>query len=143
MDGKISLKGLRKLIRDFFRTHPMVKTFHWGDLDSFTATPDKRYKAVNVEFINAPVGSKVTTYNLNIVIADLMYMSRPNTEHDAVSDCLEIAQDFTGFMNASEYTFRPGIAQPFREGDGDIQAGIVLSVAIDSLTGANECLIPE
>lgn len=139
----ISLNRVRKDIEGFFNSHPQVQHYSYGTIDDYIAMTEKEYYAVNVEFINANVSGKYLVYQFNITIADLMDVSCPETEYNAVSSCILIGQDFLAWLTKMEYTFSGGNFQPFREDTPDITAGVVLGFSIQVPLGLNGCAIPE
>lgn len=138
-----NLKSIRKAFKKFFKEHAEVRSYHYGDLPSYTAITDKRYKSVNIEFQNASFPVSTTRLNFNLVVADRMDLGRPETEHDAVADCLQIALDFTAFLYDNTLSYAASNAQPFRQDGGDITAGVVMAFYINIQRNANSCIIPK
>jgi len=137
-----SLNKIRKDIGDFFNSHYQVHSYFYGSIDDYVAKSDKEYFSVNVEFNSANVSGKYINYQFSITVADLMDLNYPESEHDGVSDCVLIANDFLAYLTSVDYTYTSANMQPFREDMPDITAGIVLGLTLQLPLSSNECAIP-
>jgi len=137
------LIDLKNKFQSFWDAHSMVLHQFYGAIEEYIVIPDKNYFSVNTEFTGSSVSGKSITHSFRVSIADKMSLDYPETEHEAVSNCIEIAQDFLAFMNKEDITYSGANMQPFREDMGDICAGVVLAVNIILPMGLNECAIPN
>jgi hypothetical protein len=138
-----SLNKIRFDIKSFFESHPQVRSYFYGTVDDYVAVSNKEYFSVNVEFNSATVNGKYINYQFSISIADLMDANYPDSEHDAVSDCLLIGGDLLAYLTSVDYTYTSANMQPFRQDMGDITAGVVLGLTLQLALGSNECSIPQ
>lgn len=137
-----TLSSLRKAFKDFFNNHRQVRSYYYGDLDTYVSISDKEYFSVNIEYISSSVNGKYLYYQFNTTIADLMSMDYPESEHTAVNDCILIARDFLAYLTSIEVTYSSANIQPFREDTSDITAGVVVALSIQVPLGSNECATP-
>jgi len=139
----MTLTQLKNLFTDFFKRHKQVNHCFYGDLADYVAIPDKVYYSVNIQYNNSNVSGKYINHNYTITISDLMNLNYPETEHSAISNCMEIAKDFIAYLTYDDdiSSVNPSI-QPFREATGDITAGVVLGINVQLFMSLNECAIP-
>ncbi|WPQ65507.1 hypothetical protein SIO70_11675 [Chitinophaga sancti] len=139
----MTLTQLKNLFTDFFKRHKQVNHCFYGDLADYVAIPDKLYYSVNIQYNNSNVSGKYINHNYTITISDLMNLNYPETEHSAISNCMEIAKDFIAYLTYNDdiSSVNPSI-QPFRESTGDICAGVVLGINVQLFISLNECAIP-
>lgn len=138
-----SLNKIRSDIKAFFDSHVQVKSYFYGSIDDYVPISDKDYFSVNTEFVSANVSGKYINYQFSITICDLMNQNFPESEHDAISDSILIAQDFLSHLTEQEYTYTNPSIQPFREDMGDLCAGVVIALTLQVFLSSNECSIPE
>lgn len=136
------LKDIRFFFDQFFAAHMAVGTYSYGDLKSFTANANKTYKAVNIEYQNTVANGKIDQHVFNVLVADRMDEGIPQTEHDAHADCLQVYADLQAAITDAGNTFTASQATPFRQADGDIQAGIVAGLIINTGRISDFCFTP-
>ena len=137
-----SLNTIREDIKGFFTGHAQVNSYFYGSIEDYVSISDKEYYAVNTEFISASVSGKYINYQFSVTVADLMSLDYPDTEHQAVSNCILIGNDFLSWLTGSDYTYAGANFQPFKEETGDICAGVVLGFSIQVPLAGNECATP-
>ncbi|SFW49936.1 hypothetical protein [Chitinophaga sancti] len=139
----MTLTQLRILFLNFFSKHKQVNHCVYGDLSDYVAIPDKLYYSINIQYNNSNVSGKYINHNYTITVSDLMKLDIPETEHSAISNCMEIAKDFIAYLSYNDdiSSVNPSI-QPFRQATGDITAGVVLGINVQLFLPFNECAIP-
>lgn len=139
-----TLNKIRQNIEGFFKSHPQVNFCSYGTIEDYIAVDNKDYYAINIEFTDADVTGKFISYGFNITIADLINLNYPETEHDAISACMQIGNDFLGWLTGEDYTYTGSNYQVFREGSNpDMTAGVVLGFTIQVPAYLNECAVPK
>jgi hypothetical protein len=139
MDG---LKDIRFFFEQFFGAHMAVGTYMYGNLKDFTANAHKTYKAINIEYQNTVVAGKIDRHVFNVLIADRMDDAIPQTQHDAHADCLQVYADLQSGLNEQGNMFTATQATPFIQADGDIQAGVIGGIIINTGRISDFCFTP-
>lgn len=136
-----NLKECRFALLQFFNDHALTGTVLYGDLKRYTVKADKKYIAVNIEYIQTQPSIKTGLKTFNITIADRI--SRDfNDEPDVQERCEQMLCDLYAFIGDTN-TYTASAIIPFTQADGDFTAGVVGSLSIQTPLSINDCLTPK
>ena len=129
----MTLNELIALLRNYFQSHPMIKSVSITLTDSdFNAINDQTYRTVNIQYIDTDIDRNRFTNNFKIIIADLTNPNVPDIDFEIYSDALRIAGDFMNFIEGQmdiDYT-RTSNIQPFQDSNVDRTSGVVFTIGL-------------
>jgi len=141
----MTLNNLIDLLKKFAGNHKQINDFGQGDISRLGASKDQRYPLMWAVIAPSRYSGKEMNYNLQLIFADLIFGDNKN-ELEVWSDQLLIALDTLSFLTDNpDYEFTTdGTASIdfFTEHDGDLTAGVVLSITLNDPKPLDRCVIP-
>ncbi|WP_212005745.1 hypothetical protein [Chitinophaga sp. HK235] len=143
----MTLNNLIDLLQKYAVGHQQINDFGYGNISGIGAKGrDQVYPLMWVVLNPSRYQGKEMNYSLQIVFADLIYEDGKN-ELEVWSDQQSIALDTVSYLTDNpEFEFTTdGTANIdyFTEHDGDLTAGVVLSITIKDPNPLNRCVIPK
>ena len=140
----MTLNNLKQILTSFFESHSMINTVLFGDDWKLNSERKNIYPLVNIEYINSQFNNKFMSHNFRIVVCDLMDIGTDNQVDEIFSDSLQIADDFSSFIQEQEGIVwnRSGQINKLIDDTGDRVAGVYFNISLNVMRSMNECQIP-
>lgn len=146
-------RKIDKFINDFFSNHKGIEHIYFGNDADYSSIANKRYRSVQIEFLQVNPTVYKRTYSYAIAISDLKTINTGEISTDLymqnqISDCIEIMEDFFDFLNwqlTTDLTFSPQFEYtiiPFDDEGGDRTVGVVANIQLVMQKNSNTCFIP-